>query len=129
MGRNIEQTAPDTDIHKAAEELLQNTNQSLRNVVILTDALSVLNALKNRKKKNLNSLNQVLSELGAKVNVVLQWIPAYWRMPANEVADRLDKEGGSLEQDDRCTPYQGIKTTINTFAKNRQRLQKERQLL
>ena len=37
-------------IQKATKEQLQNTNQIKTNVVILTDALSVLGSLKNHKK-------------------------------------------------------------------------------
>ena len=50
----------------------------------------------------------------------MQWIPFYpsplYNSRLGEAADRLAKEGESLEQDDKATTYQEVKTTIQTLA-------------
>ena len=104
---------------KAADELSSNANEIKPNVVILTDALSVLDGLKNGKEKCLDPLHKALAKLSSKANVTLQWIPAHCGIPGNEIADALAKEGSRLEQTDRTTTYQEVKTYIKRSSKSR----------
>ena len=53
----------------------------------------------------------------SKSKVVFQWIQAHCGIPGIEIADRLVKEGASLEQDDRKTTYQEAKTIIKRNSK------------
>ena len=102
---------------KAVEEMLKEADKIKPNVVILTDALSVLEALGNPKKKDLNPLREKIARLMSRSKVVFQWIPAHCGIPGNEIADKLAKEGASLEQDDRKTTYQEAKTIIKRNSK------------
>merc|ERR1712212_1051346 len=72
---------------KAAEELTSNANEIKPNVLILTDALSVLEDLKNAKEKCLDPLHKALATLSSKAKVTLQWIPAHCGISGNEIAD------------------------------------------
>ena len=99
-------------MHTAVEEMLKETDNIKPNVVILTDALSVLEALGNPKKTDLNPLREMITRLMPHTKVVFQWIPAHCGIPGNETADKLAKEGASLEQNDRTTTYQEAKTII-----------------
>jgi len=73
-------------------------------VVFLTDAKSVLQALENGK---LHQLAEALSVLQKGRRVVLQWIPAHCGIPGNEKADRLAKEGAKGVQPIASLPYDG----------------------
>ena len=53
-------------ITRAAEELTTNANEIKPNVLILTDALSVLEGLKNAKEKCLDPLHKALATLSLK---------------------------------------------------------------
>ena len=70
---------------KAAEILVDTTLQS--KVVILTNALSVLQALEAEDKNLSTSLILLCQE----VTVVLQWIPSHCGIHGNEEADTLGK--------------------------------------
>ena len=102
---------------ESVEEMLKEADKIKPNVVILTDALSVLEALGNPKEKDLNPLREKIARLMSKSKVVFQWIPAHCGIPGNEIADKLAKEGASLEQDDRNTTYQEAKTIIKRNSK------------
>ena len=104
-------------MHTAVEEMLKEADNIKPNVVILTDALSVLEALGNPKKTYLNPLREMIARLKGKTKVVFQWIPAHCGIPGNEVADKLAKEGASLEQVDRKTTFQDAKTFIKRKSK------------
>ena len=103
----------------AAEELMRNSNNIKPNIVILTDALSVLEGLEKTKEKELDPLREALSKFGSKTKLVLQWIPAHCGIPGNEIADGLAKEGSGLEQTDRKTSYREAKTHIKRYSRKR----------
>ena len=70
----------------AALDLTQNLGRVKPKVVIFTDALSVLQALQNPKKKDLNELVTALIRLTGHTAVTLQWIPAHSGIQGNEIA-------------------------------------------
>ena len=62
-------------------------------IVFLTDALSVVTALKNKKNTDLQYLTQVMAEITCKVaQVTVQWIPSHCDIDGNEKADHLAKK-------------------------------------
>ena len=81
-------------------------------VVILSDALSVLQALDFPRDKNLNDLVSTITSICQDHTVVLQWIPSHCNIRGNDMADTLAKEGSSKEQEDRSTTYQEERTII-----------------
>ena len=95
-------------IKKAAEVLVDNT---FTKVVILTDALSVLQALE-AEDKNLNDLSTSLTLLCQEATVVLQWIPSHCGIHGNEEADTLAKAGTLEEQPDDFTTCKEQKRKI-----------------
>ena len=82
------------------------------NVVLLTDALSVLQALQSNRDTELNDLSAALASLCRGHAVTLQWIPSHCNVPSNEAADSLANEGTTKEQVDRSTSYPEVKTTL-----------------
>ena len=100
-------------LKKAAVEIRDNLPQTKPNMVIFTDALSVLSKLQNPHQKDLNKVETDLADLTAQTNLTLQWIPAHYGIQGNERADRPAKEGGQLDQEDRYTSYTDEKTIIN----------------
>ena len=106
-------------LKKAAIEITNNLPRTKPNVVIFTDALSVLSKLQNPHQKDLSEVETALVDLAAQTNLILQWIPAHCGIQANEQADRLAREGGQLEQEDRYTTYTDEKTIIKTLSKKK----------
>ena len=80
--------------------------------VVLTDALSVLQALQSHRDTELNDLSAAFALLCRGHAVTLQWIPSHCSMPGNEAADSLAKEGTTKEQVDRSTSYPEVKTIL-----------------
>ena len=81
------------------------------NVVFLTDARSVLEALESDK---LPKMEMELDKLKMKWSgrIVLQWIPSHCGVDSNERADRLAKEGAAAEQSPDSTITYHEKRTI-----------------
>ena len=91
------------------EDLTPNTR-----IVFLTDALSVVTALKNKKNTDLQYLTQVMAEITCKVaQVTVQWIPSHCDIDGNEKADHLAKKGVEMDQND----LSDMKRQRGTFAK------------
>ena len=98
-------------LEKAAKHMSQ-TVQSHHNIVLLSDALSVLQSLKRNQEKDNNSLIRALADLSANHTVTLQWIPSHCDLYGNEMADHLAKEGSKLPQNDRYTTFNEVKSII-----------------
>ena len=64
-------------LKKAAIEIRNNLPRTKSNVVISTDALSVLSKLQNPHQKDLSEVETALVDLAAQTNLILQWIPAH----------------------------------------------------
>ena len=89
----------------AAEMVKESDYQQ---VVFLTDARSVLEALAEGKERGLRDR---LHDLAETHRVALQWIPAHCGIPGNETADKLAKEGAKGTQTEQEMSYHE-KTTI-----------------
>ena len=97
----------------AATELINNTELTHMKVVIFSDALSVLQALKDPKNKEMNELASTLSTLCCNTEqTTLQWIPSHCNIPGNEAADKLAKEGGKMVQDEPEITFEEMKAIV-----------------
>ena len=109
-----------TNYRAEVEAILQATiaiedcREDCPNVVILTDALSVLQALGNSK---IPALSKALSSLSRNRKLCLQWIPAHCGVPGNETADRLAKLGATGEQPTNAITHEERSTMIKTLMK------------
>jgi hypothetical protein len=82
-------------------------------VVILTDALFVVTALKSHRPTDLGDLIDQLEGLTKSYQkVVIQWVPAHCDLQGNERADKLAKKGGALQQEDTGLTYEVAKSYI-----------------
>ena len=85
-----------------------------------SDALSVLEAIQNPKKEDLDQLTMSLRALSEHYKkVVLQWIPAHCNIKGNEKADHLAKCGSKKEQSDLSLTYKEASATIKAATKTR----------
>ena len=97
---------------KTAAAHIEISPHASHNVVFLTDALSILQALQSNKDSELNDLSASLASLCRSHAVTLQWIPSHCGVLGNETADSLAKEGATQDQTDRSTSYSETKTII-----------------
>ena len=93
-------------------------------VIFLTDALSLLQALIN---DNLPQLEQVLYTIKT-LRTVLQWIPSHCGVHGNEQADRLAKHGAGQQQQENPACLTEIKTIIKSLFKTPQQQDSYHQL-
>ena len=91
---------------------LENKQLPPQNIVFLSDASSVVDALKRNRHKELNSLSQAVINLCESHKVAIQWIPSHCGLYGNEKADTLAKEASSSEQTNEATSYEEEKTLI-----------------
>ena len=102
----------EADALSTAATFIETSPHSSKNVVFLSDALSVLQALQTSRSFDLIDLSSALYSLCRKCTVVLQWIPSHCNIHGNEAADRLAKRGTTEVQTDRSTSYSEVKTII-----------------
>ena len=100
-------------IGRATELAAVHREQTHNRIVILTDALSIVTALKTNKGPELEELRVALAKcVLAYDKVVIQWIPAHCGIRGNEEADRLAKRGGRSTQDDYQLSYNDAKAVV-----------------
>ena len=85
----------DTDALIQADSIVQASDYDCKQVVFLSDALSLLQAYENHQLPN---LAKAIQQVVATRRAVLQLIPAQCEMSGNEQADILAKEGARGEQ-------------------------------
>ena len=93
-----------------------STNKICSNIVIFTDARSVLQALENKNNCHpiIEKLNNSISDMITtfSVEITLQWIPSHCEIPGNEAADILAKKGAQLEQPNTAVSLNTCKQVI-----------------
>ena len=96
-----------------AVALLHTPKSYNKNIVLLSDAKSVLQALHNLRNRAHSNLKASLLQLGLSAQqIVLQWLPGHCNIWGNTRADQLAKEGSQLEQLDGGSSYAESKTLV-----------------
>ena len=86
VGKHCSNYRAETEALIQAASIVQASDHDCKQVVFLSDALSVLQAYQNHKLPN---LTKALQQVAATRRAVLQWIPAYCGMLGNDQADIL----------------------------------------
>ena len=94
----------------------------LADIVVFSDSMSVLQCIKNvslpskAMKDLMLTFNKFSNEFQKEITI--QWIPSHCNIDGNEAADKLAKEGSSMEQPENPVPQstckQMIKSNIQT---------------
>ena len=94
---------------------------SKTNIVIFSDALSVLQAIENENTKNpiIKKMMTTVSEMISvhSVDIFFQWIPSHVDIPGNERADALAKRGAKCPKDDTLASMDTAKQIIRSTKK------------
>ena len=107
----------ETEALMKAVSMVEDSTEVVSNVVFLTDALSVIEALTNNKAPQ---LAKTMQQLSTSCKVAIQWIPAHCGVPGNEKADQLAKLGAQSEQPEVCVSYKEKTTIIKSLTRPRQ---------
>ena len=111
-----EAKAIDASLHHISNIFQQKVKQS-NNIVIFSDAKSVLEALRNEDLKDMTirKLTRTISNFIAAhtVDITLQWIPGHTNIPGNEHADKLAKQGARCPQQNNTASMNTAKQIIN----------------
>ena len=105
-----EARAIEATLHRLSDIFTQKEKET-DDIVIFSDAKSVLEALENENSKDqtIRKLSRTIGNVIAdhNINITLQWIPGHTNIQGNERADTLAKQGA------RC-PKLNNTATINT---------------
>ena len=112
VGRHCSNYRAETEALIQAATIVQASDHDCKQVVFLSDALSVLQAYKNHKLPN---LTKALQQVAATRRAVLQWIPAPCGILGYEQADILAKEGARGEQHANNVSFSEKKTLIGAL--------------
>ena len=94
--------------------LFEQNSNTITNIVILSDAKAVLQALDNETTKDPVIKKLTINEIIAthSIQVSLQWIPGHCNIKGNDEADRLAKLGAKCTQDKESATYGTAKQII-----------------
>ena len=115
-GRHSTNYHAETEALTQAASMVQASEDQCTQVVFLTDALSVLQALENDKLPHLTSALQLVRR---NRRVVLQWVPAHCGVPGNERADELAKAGAMEDQPDNSVSLKEKRSIIRSLLRPR----------
>ena len=104
----------------AATTLLNHPHTPNSRIVLLTDAMTVLQALQESTTKRTESLKTVLTNLN-KISreTALQWIPSHTQIEGNDTADKLAKLGSRSQQPESPLHPEEVKKIIATSINQR----------
>ena len=112
VGQHCSNYRAETEALIQAASIVQASDHDCKQVVFLSDALSVLQAYQNHKLPN---LTKALQQVAATRRAVLQWIPAHCGISGNEQADTLAKKGARGEQHANNVSFSEKKTLIRVL--------------
>ena len=112
VGEHCSNYRGETEALIQAAFIAQASDHDCKQVVFLSDILSVLQAYQNHK---LSNLTKALQKIAATRKAVLQWIPAHCGISGNEQADILAKEGARGEQHANNVSFSEKKTLIRVL--------------
>ena len=109
IGKHCPSYRAETETLIQAASIVQASDHDCKQVVFLSDTLSVLQAYQNHKLPN---LTKALQQVAATRRAVVQWIPAHCGISGNEQADIPAKEGARGEQHANNVSFSKKKTLI-----------------
>ena len=112
VGKHCSNCHEETEALIQAAYIVQASDHDCKQVVFLSDALSVLQAYQNHKLPN---LTKALQQVAATRRAVLPRIPAHCGISGNEQADILAKEGAREEQHANNVSFSKKKTLIRAL--------------
>ena len=112
VGKHCSNYCAETEALIQAASIVQASEHECKQVVFLSDALSVLQAYQNHKLPN---LAKALQQFAATSRAVLQWITAHCRTSGHKQADILAKEGAGGEQHTNNVSFSEKKTLIRVL--------------
>ena len=108
-GKHCTNYAAEVEALMKAAALIHDIQSDCTQVVFLSDAKSVLEALAGDK---LPHLMEKLQDVAKHRRVVLQWVPAHCGIPGNEAADQLAKDGAKGRQPEKSLSFREKKTLV-----------------
>ena len=111
VGKHCSNYRAETEALIQAASIVQASDHDCKQVIFLSDALSVLQAYQNHKLPN---LTKALQQVAAIRRAVLQWTQAHCGISRNEQADILAKEG-AREQHANNVSFSEKKTLIRAL--------------
>ena len=98
------------------ENIFSNKQDQITDIVVFTDALSVLQALENdnSRDRQITNVSKLISKIitSHEIKVILQWIPGHTDIPGNDRADLLAKAGASKPQTETSASLTTAKQVI-----------------